>query len=161
VLNIEAIYCDMDQVIVNFLGGARKALGREFNDPVEFGGEDKWPSIGQMPTFWLDLEWMPGARQIWNLIKDKDSYILSAIPRVEVVPLCSIQKKEWCIREMEICPARALTVARADKKNFAGPRKLLIDDHGGNCQDWQAAGGVAIHHHTVPETLRELKALGL
>ena len=153
----------MDQVIVNFLGGARKALGREFNDPVEFGGEDKWPAIGQMPQFWLDLEWMPGAKELWNRIKDRNSYILSAIPKVEIVPLCSIQKQQWCGRELALTPDRALVVARHEKKNFAinDTPNLLIDDHGGNCRDWREAGGIAIHHFTIPETLAQLTNLGL
>ena len=163
-MNIGAIYCDMDQVIVNFLGGAKKALGREFNDPIQFGGEDKWPTIGQMPRFWLDLEWMPGANLIWNRIKDKNSYILSAIPKFEIVPLCPYQKREWCERELGISPYRVLVVSRHEKKNFAttdGVPNLLIDDHGGNVQDWIDAGGVAIHHFTIPETLQQLTNLGL
>jgi hypothetical protein len=159
-MEIGAIYCDMDQVLVNFLGGARKAIGREFNDPVEFGGEEKWPVIGLMPSFWLDLEWMPGAQLLWTEIKDRNTYILSATPKVEIVPLCSLQKKEWCVREMGIASDRVLTVTRKEKKNFAvtnGKPNLLIDDHLGNVTDWQDAGGYGIHHHTIPETIEELR----
>ena len=160
-IEVAEIYCDMDQVIVAFLSGARKAIGREFNDPIQFGGEDKWPIIAKMPRFWLDLEWMPGARLIWDRIKDKNSYILSAIPKFEVVPLCPYQKREWCERELGLPVDRVLVVGREEKKNFAGERKLLIDDHGGNVRDWQEAGGIAIHHHTVPETLIQLERFGL
>lgn len=154
----------MDQVLVNFLGGAKCALGREFNDPVEFGGKDKWPIIGQMPSFWLDLKWMPNAQKIWDRIKHKDTYILSAIPNADVVPLCAIQKNQWCQRELGISPDRILTVTRTEKKKFArrnGKANLLIDDHYGNADVWSRKGGYAIWHHTVPETLEELNQFGL
>jgi hypothetical protein len=164
-IEVAKIYCDLDQVLTNFLGGARKVLGREFNDPIQFCGEDKWPIIGKMPQFWLDLDWMPNARLIWDHIKNKNSYILSAIPNVEIVPLCSIQKKQWCKRELDINADRVIVVvARRDKKNFAttnGISNLLIDDNSGNVRDWIDVGGLAIHHQTVPETIMQLHQFGL
>jgi 5'(3')-deoxyribonucleotidase len=91
----------MDQVLVNFLGGGRKALGREIND---LGMDnDKWPIlINQNPTFWLNLEWMPNAQKIWERIRKKDVYVLTAIPSLELNPIAGPQKKLWCERELGI-----------------------------------------------------------
>ena len=155
----------MDQCLCNFLGGARKVLGREFNDPVQYGGEDKWPIIGQMPRFWLDLEWMPGARQMWDRIKGKNTYILSAVPSSEIVPLCSTQKRQWCERELGISQDRVITVSKRDDKikfsQYGGHPNLLIDDHLDTCMVWSLHNGHSIWYQTVPETLTELQQFGL
>ena len=157
------IYCDMDQVLVNFLGGGRKALGREIND---LGlDNNKWPIlINQFPTFWLDLEWMPNAQKIWERIHKKDVYILTAYPSIDLNPLAGPQKKQWCERELGISQDRVITVPhRIDKIKFSRPGgpNLLIDDHWQTCMDWSLHDGHAIWHHTVPETLEQLKQFGL
>jgi hypothetical protein len=153
----------MDQVLVNFLGGARKALGKEFNDPCLGPDHDKWLILAKLPAFWVNLEWMPGAQLLWHNIKGKNTYILSACPRKDENPMCPTEKKAWCERELGIPQSRVFTVDMIEKKNFAkdDAPNLLIDDHLGNVLDWQAAGGIGIHHNTVPETLEELKQYGI
>lgn len=158
-----SIYCDMDQVLVNFLGGARKALGMEFNDARLGTDSDKWRIIAEMPGFWRSLEWMPQAHLLWNRIKDRDTYILSACPPEKESPLCPGEKKLWCSDQLGIQEHRVHTVSRAEKALFAtseGRPNLLIDDHPRNVSEWQSAGGIAILHHTIPETLRELASHG-
>jgi hypothetical protein len=163
VIEIGKVYCDMDQVLTNFLGGSRKALGQEFNDPCLGTDHEKWLILAKNPTFWLDLKWMPGAHQIWDRIKNKNTYILSACPPKDENPLCPSQKKEWCQRELGISSDRVFTVQRNDKKKFAmnGLPNLLIDDHYETVDVWHRAGGYGIWHQTVPETLIELQQFGL
>jgi 5'(3')-deoxyribonucleotidase len=161
VLEIGSIYCDMDQVLVNFLGGGRKALGREIND---LGlDNDRWPIlINEFPTFWLDLEWMPNAQKIWERIHKKDVFILTACPPVDLNPVAGPQKKQWCERELGISPNRVITVQdRKGKLKYSGNGNLIIDDHLATIMDWCAIGGQAIHHHTVPETIMQLRQFGL
>ena len=158
------IYCDMDQVLVNFLGGGRKALGREIND---LGlDNDKWPVlINEFTTFWLNLEWMPNAQKIWERIHKKDVYILTACPPVELNPLAGPQKKQWCERELGISQDRVITVPdRKGKLKYSrhgGRPNLIIDDHLSTVMDWCLRDGNAVWHHTVPETLEDLKQFGL
>jgi hypothetical protein len=159
-MEIGAIYCDMDQVLVNFLGGARKALGKEFNDPCLGHDNDKWVILATKPSFWLDLEWMPNAYALWKEIKDQNAFILTACPPIDLNPLCPDQKKAWCKVRLGVPSERVHTVSRLEKKEFAvtnGKPNLLIDDHHGNVADWCKAGGYAIHHFTIPETLNELR----
>ena len=158
-----SIYCDMDQVLVNFLGGARRALGMEFNDPRLGSDKDKWFIIAQMPGFWRSLHWMPQAPLLWERIKDKNTYILSACPLPEEAPLCPTEKKLWCADNLNLHENRVHTVKRAEKARYAqtnGIPNLLIDDHPRNVSEWEAAGGIAILHHTIPETLSELESRG-
>jgi hypothetical protein len=159
-MEIGAIYCDMDQVLVNFLGGARKVLGKEFNDPCLGKDNDKWVVLATVPSFWTNLDWMPCASILWEEIKGRNTFILSACPPKELNPLCPEQKKLWCQIQLGLSTERVHTVSRSEKQNFAvtdGKPNLLIDDHYGNVNDWCKAGGYAIHHHTIPETMTQLR----
>ncbi len=95
---IRTIFCDLDQVIVNFLGGAKKALGREFNDPALGTDEDKWRIIRAIPDFWLTLEWMPNAVVLWERVRWLNTFVLTACPTLDENPLCAKQKVQWCSR---------------------------------------------------------------
>ena len=68
------IYCDMDQVLCNFMKGADAAVGGSF---VNTDKEERWP-INQTKGFWPNLEWMPGAKRMYQFIEKYDPYILSA-----------------------------------------------------------------------------------
>lgn len=159
-----SIYCDMDQVLVNFLAGARRALGREFNDPALGTDHQKWIEISKIHHFWINLDWMPGAEILWNRIKNYDTYILSAAPKPEDNPSCAPEKTIWCRQQLGVDQTRVLIVQRNEKQKFAktnGHPNLLIDDHPHNVNDWLLAGGLAIYHTSIPETLRELSKYGL
>lgn len=158
------IYCDMDQVLVNFLGGAKKVMGKEFNDPSLGSLEDRWLVLRSIPDFWSSLEWMPSAKLLWDRIAHLNPRILSASPSLEEAPLCPSQKQEWGRTNLNIDDSRIHIVMREDKQLYAvhnGVPNLLIDDHPRNIAEWREAGGVAIHHQTVPETLAALATLGI
>lgn len=158
------IYCDMDQVLVNFLGGTRKVFGMEFNDARLGSDTDKWRVLAEIPGFWKTLDWMPQAHLLWDRIKHRDTYILSACPPPNESPLCPVEKKEWCVEQLSVSVERVHTVKRGEKALFAthqGQPNLLIDDHPRNCLEWKDAGGIVIEHRTVPMTLLELERYGL
>ena len=50
------IYCDMDMVLVDFLGGAADALGVDFR---EANRETRWSILDRQPDFFLNLKPMP------------------------------------------------------------------------------------------------------
>ena len=54
------IYCDMDQVLCNFMKGADAAVGGSF---VNTDKEERWKAINQTKGFWANLEWMPEAKK--------------------------------------------------------------------------------------------------
>ena len=163
------IYIDMDQTLVNFLAGVRKALGLEFNDPRLGTEKEKFVYLSTIKNFWVDLDWMPGAEQLWDRVKKYDTYVISAAPPKEDNPDCAVEKKVWCIIHLGINKERAIICNRSEKKNYAQTvtpsgkftPNLLIDDHPLTVQEWIDAGGIAIKHSTVTETLKELTQLGL
>jgi hypothetical protein len=46
-----------------------------------------------------------------------------------------------------------------DKAQHFKQNDVLIDDNEKNCAEWKAAGGIAIHHISAADTIRQLKAL--
>ena len=61
--DLPSIYCDMDQVLVAFMKGADAAVGGSF---VQTDKDERWNKINQTKGFWANLDWMPGAKRIYN-----------------------------------------------------------------------------------------------
>ena len=52
---------------------------------------------------------------------------------------------------------------RSDKQKYAmtdGKPNVLIDDYIKNIKEWEAKGGIGVHHTSVGKTISELKGLG-
>ena len=69
------IYCDLDQVLVAFIKGAEKAIGGDFATSDK---DERWKAINQTKGFWANLDWMPGAKRLYDFIIRYESRILSA-----------------------------------------------------------------------------------
>jgi hypothetical protein len=150
------IYCDMDGVLVDFDKGYLKLTGHKLNgehrsddhfwDPINDAGYD----------FWINLEWMNDGKRLWNYIKKYNPEILSAPSRQNE---SRVAKHNWVEREL---PGTHLILRSAKhKKDFAGPKNILIDDRIDNIQGWRDAGGIGIHHVSAKHTIDQLKVLGL
>jgi 5'(3')-deoxyribonucleotidase len=155
------IYCDMDQVLVNFMGGANKALEAQGLKPFHHTEKDeKWQALQKVPKFWANLEPMPDAMTLWRFIRQHGPYILST-PSKRMVT-CKPEKLEW-IRKHLGQVEHVYLVPREDKQNYAmkdGKPNLLIDDYEKNCKEWEAQGGIAIRHINSMNTISQLRKLG-
>lgn len=161
------IYCDLDQVLVNFLGGARKAM-RDAGVDVAFDAKDqhiekdeKWEMLKRVPRFWANLEPMPDGMMLWKFIRQYDPYILSTPSRR--MPSSIPEKREW-IRKHLGAVSKVLLVPRDEKQNYAlnqdGTQNVLIDDHIKNIQEWEAKGGIGVRHINSLNTISQLRKLG-
>ena len=152
------IYCDMDQVLVDFMKGADKAVGGSF---VTSDKGERWNKINQTKRFWTELEWMPGARKLYQFIARYDPHVLSAYSSRD--PNSRNGKKKWLNKHTKFSPSNINLVKRANKQKYAtmdGKPNILIDDYIKNIKEWEAKGGIGIHHTNVGKTLAELKRLG-
>ena len=41
----------------------------------------KWDKISQVENFWRDLEWMPGAKKLWNFLAYAPSIMSAYVGR--------------------------------------------------------------------------------
>jgi len=152
------IYCDMDQVLCNFIKGADKAIGGSF---VDADKKIRWAKIAQTKDFWANLDWMPGAKRLYSFIQKYDTHILSAISGRDNNSRSN--KLKWLNKNTKFKRSKINLVKREDKKKFAttdGKPNVLIDDYQKNITEWESMGGIGVHHTETGKTIAELKRLG-
>ena len=155
---LPTIFCDMDQVLCDFMKGAEKAIGGSFASADK---EKRWNAINQTKGFWANLEWMPGAKRLWDFISKYDTEILSAYSGRD--PSSRTGKLKWLSKNTKIKRGKINLVMRSDKQKYAttnGKPNILIDDYIKNINEWEAKGGIGIHHTNVSKSIAELKRLG-
>ena len=156
--DLPEIYCDMDQVLCDFMKGADKALGSSF---VQADKKIRWNKINQTKGFWANLEWMPGAKRLYQFIEKYDPYVLSAYSGRD--PSSKNGKMKWLTKNTNWKKSRINLVLRSHKQKYAttdGKPNVLIDDYKKNIVEWESKGGIGIHHTEVSKTIAKLKRLG-
>ena len=150
------IYCDLDGVLVDFIGGVMKKL-RISREPYQDEINDFLSTLeGSSHKWWSSLDWTEGGKKLWNTLKDLNTEILSACPQK-----CTIQpnvvkgKKMWVSKNLKLTKGVNITT-RKGKVKFVGKNTILIDDFIKNVNAWKAAGGIGIHHRTPQATVKEL-----
>ena len=155
------VYLDMDGVLVNLEKGAYKVHGKHIGDVPK---PMRWEKITATKDFWKTLEWMPGAKRLWKFLKPYAPSIMSAYAKSE--PNSAKGKEDWLKHNVEKLPrSRINLVQRSDKQRFARDGRtmtpnILVDDHEKNIREWEAKGGIGIHHTNVNRTIAKLKELG-
>ena len=156
--DLPSIYCDMDMVLVNLIKGADAAVGGSFaNTPKD----ERWNKVNQVKGFWANLEWMPGAKRLYQFIARYDAHILSAYTDRD--PTSRVGKMKWLAKNTDFKRSNINLVLRSQKQKFAttdGKPNVLIDDYKKNIREWEAKGGIGIHHTNVIKTISDLKRLG-
>ena len=184
------IFCDMDGVLVDLVGGVGKALyedapvdasanyvktqqkAREVLDGQPLLSEhlDKTHPNFKKDTrnflyrvlmdnrrFWMNLEWLPDGKKLWDYIKKYDPVILSKPTDLQAV----IGKKKW-VKDNIGLPKERVQI-RYDKSPYAqyeGKIGILIDDFESNTSKFDAAGGLTVLYKNTQDAIKELKSFG-
>ena len=144
---------------LNYLGRLRTVMRRKGVDVIEnehiekyAEGQEKireaaikymYVRLADDESFWANLPWMEGGRDLWNAIKNYDPFILTA-------PMgkgSEEGKRQWISKNLSPSPSQVFM--SHDKYNWAmedGQRNVLIDDFLSNIKPWRSSGGIAIHH---------------
>ena len=155
---LPTIYCDLDMVLVNFMKDADKSVGGSFVDTPK---DERWKAVQQTKEFWANLEWMPGAKRLYDFISRYEPHVLSAYSNRD--PNSKVGKMKWLKKNTKFKRANIHLVMRSEKQFYAmtdGKPNVLIDDYMKNIKEWEAKGGIGIHHTNVGKTISELKKLG-
>ena len=158
--DLPSIYCDMDQVLVAFMKGADDAVGGDGFARMKDKNK-RWELINQDKGFWANLDWMSGAKRLYDFIDRYDTYILSAYTSRDSNSIPG--KMKWLKKNTKFKRSKINLVQRSQKQAYAlsnGKPNVLIDDHLKNIGEWEAKGGIGIHHTNVGKTISELKKLG-
>jgi len=107
--------------------------------------------------FWMNLNWLPGGKELWNYIEKYDPIILSKPTDLQAV----IGKKKW-VKDHIGLPKERVQI-RYDKTPYAqhnGKTGILIDDFESNTSKFKDAGGLTILYTDPHDAIKELKSLG-
>ena len=156
--DLPEIYCDLDEVLVDFRRGADAAVGGDF---VKMDKDDRWNKVNQTKGFWANLGWKPNAKRLHSFIIKYNPHVLSAYTGRD--PTSKVGKMKWLKKNANFKRGNIHLVLRSQKKDFATTDEkpnILIDDYDKNIREWEAKGGIGIHHTDVGKTISELKRLG-
>ncbi len=169
-MNVEKIYFDMDGVLADFERGVKEICGltppsqnAEHRQPGE--DDEMWAAIKACPHFYDQLEFMPGAKEMFDVIYEKygdKCEILTGIPKPKrgIVNAAS-DKKKW-VKRLLSEDLVVNIVFREEKPQYChGEGCVLIDDMESNIRDWKAMGGTGIVNVSAAGTMEQLRELGI
>ena len=157
--DLPEIYCDLDEVLVDFLRGADAAVGGDF---AKMDSDERWNKLNQIKGFWVNLSWKPNVKRLHDFIIRYNSHILSAFTGRD--PTSKVGKMKWVKKNTGFKRANIHLVLRSQKQAYAKTKEekpnILIDDYVKNIREWENKGGIGILHTDVGKTINELKRLG-
>lgn len=158
VSNKHSIFSDMDGVLFDFDKQFSKVSGgiipRDYEK--QYGIEAFWKLVdSEGVDFWANMEWMPEGKQLWEYIKKFNPSILSAPSKSDSSKI----GKQICV-DKHMPGTKLIFASRQDKKNYASPTHILIDDREDNINSWVEAGGIGVVYLSTAQTVDELKKLG-
>jgi len=158
--NLPRIYLDMDGVLFDFVKQLEKTTKMSINQWMKLDRKKRWDPVIADKKFWSDGPWLSEGKKLFNFVKKYNPHILSAYVEHAFDPNCIPGKMKWAMKNTGIPRSRINLVMRSQKKTYASPGSILIDDYEKNTKEFNAAGGTGITFKTANQTISELKKLG-
>lgn len=157
------IYLDMDDVIADFKAYAVAVLRKQSTE--EKWPDAEWTRLKDNPRLYRDLDKTPEADTIVNACREICNQrqwqlkFLTAVPKGNDVHWAFYDKVHWVAKHYPDIPVMFGPYSK-DKHVHCTPGDVLIDDRTSNCEEWRAAGGLAIQHRgDVQNTINLLQQL--
>jgi 5'(3')-deoxyribonucleotidase len=168
------ILIDMDCTVADFQLGACKAHGIKYRSfleahvPGEYGThlvfervlgkpisqEEFWAPITADPCFWLYLDPLPWATELYELVRDvTDDF--EFVTSHSKCPTCVHQKEQWLLTHLGPDAADQMTACRR-KHLMAKPGVVLIDDTESTCNKFRKEGGHAVVFPALHNSLHDV-----
>lgn len=146
------IYLDLDGLFSDFEEGFKKVSGYY---PKEVAKGKLWGTIHRAEHFFYNLPMIKESKKLWQVVEPTDPIFLTGLPS-------SAQGKEDKIRWVHKHYGdqyEVIVVPKKEKRNYAKPNHILIDDTHSNVNEWNADGGIGIFHEkdNFHRTITELK----
>ena len=109
--DLPEIYCDLDEVLVDFMRGADAAVGGSF---VKMDKDERWKRVNQTKGFWANLGWKSNAKRLHDFIIRYNPHVLSAYPDRD--PYAKNGKMKWLKKNTGFKRGNIHLVLRSQKK---------------------------------------------
>lgn len=165
------IYMDLDGVMANFDGGFEKITKKsptEFENSSEFADKKAaakafWKVIDSTPTFWENLDVLPGSITLWKYILQ--TYENPAPVVLTAGPQSSLRGKSlWVKKHMSSDTKMILAKKGSIKYEYILSSEIrtlhvLIDDLKINIDNWNNSGKnhIGILHKNPADTISQLQ----
>jgi hypothetical protein len=98
-------------------------------------------TINSDKDFFYNLPLMDGFMDLWHIVKDTDPIFLTGLPGSNAGKEA---KKRWV--DKHFTGTEVIVVPKKDKRAYAAPNHILIDDRADTIIQWRAEKGIGIHH---------------
>ncbi len=147
-MEVERIYFDMDDVLVDFTHGVREFCGLEIKGEHAVSDDILFDGIRRVGNFYQRAKPIIGSLELFSDLRKKYGdkvEVLTAIPKPSRnLPMIGEEKKAWIMRYLG-SDVGVNIVYRREKVNFVKNKgSILIDDNEDNIDDWEHAGGTGI-----------------
>lgn len=143
------IYIDMDGVVADFNKFVSEILGREIGWEGRDLSDEEWQTLCNVDKLYFKLPLIQDSTKLVALAKSFstrfDIEFLTAVPRTTSIPSAGQDKIDWINKYYPGMKVNFGPYSR-DKKNWAKPGYILIDDKRSNVVDWAMKGGLSIFH---------------
>lgn len=159
---MNTLYMDMDGVVADFDEYAYRTLGIP---PAEgIYPEHIWQKLASNPRIYRDLiktnysDLLVAKCQEFSIKHSYNLLFLTAVPKGNDVHYAFYDKVNWANQYFPGIPVHFGPYSK-DKHLHCKPKDILIDDRKSNILEWLSAGGIAIHHRNINETIEKLSNL--
>lgn len=122
---------------------------------------EHWKVLSKHSRMYRDLKKTPYADRLveeclnFAKVNNYEVLFLTAVPKGNDIHYAFFDKVNWAQHYFHMIPVHFGPYAK-DKHTHCNPGDILIDDRLSNIHEWRQAGGVAIHHIDIDQTLKEL-----
>jgi hypothetical protein len=150
------LYLDMDDVVADWMGRARKIVNRswEYGERIP---ESDWDKVKADERFYIDLPLKEGATELVDYCRNlvdtgavERLAFLTALPHDYSVQYAVHDKVVWAQNNFPGIPV-FIGPFSFDKWRHCKPGDILIDDRHSNCSEWRSAGGLSHEYRNWPE----------
>jgi len=155
---ISCIYLDLDGVVADFVKRYKEMYHMEPKEAEKKKQFDKFFDEFIATSQFAKLDLMPGAMDGITFLRKLNipTQILSSTANQERYEDISNQKLIW-LQTYGITFNAIFVPGKRLKQQYAAPDKIIIDDTLSVIEQWNAAGGIGIHHKNWKDTLAILK----
>lgn len=149
-LDLDGVLCDWESQFKKFSGGVPVDTYE-----AEHGEQKRYELVRKnSPEYYSTMNWTKDGKILYNFVKNFPVSILSH----STDPESKVGKLKW-LEDNKINFKPILVSNREDKKKYANPNSILIDDNINNITEFNQMGGIGILHTNATQTINKLKEI--